>query len=176
MIDSLVPFDLKGWIGENKELFQPPIGSKVLYQDPQLIMIVVGGPNTRGDFHVTDSPEFFYQIQGDIAIEYFEDGKRLTSEVKEGQVALIPAMVPHSPQRPAGTVGLVIERKRRPDEADGFEWHCNKCDTKLYEAEKWNGKTLRNIRELTEEFESHEELRTCKGCGYVQPVADGPRV
>ena len=106
MIDSLVPFDLKGWIEENKDSFQPPMGSRVLYNDPQLIMIVVGGPNTRGDFHVTDSPEFFYQIQGDIVIEYFEDGKRLRSEVKEGQVALIPAMVPHSPQRPAGTVGL----------------------------------------------------------------------
>jgi 3-hydroxyanthranilate 3,4-dioxygenase len=176
MIDSLVPFDLKGWIEENKDSFTPPMGSRVLYKDPQLIMIVVGGPNTRGDFHVTDSPEFFYQIQGDIVIEYFEDGKRLRSEVKEGQVALIPAMVPHSPQRPAGTVGLVIERKRRPDEADGFEWYCNKCDAKLHQAEKWDGRTLRSIGELTAGFESEESQRTCKSCGHVQPVADGPRL
>ena len=176
MIDSLVPFDLKGWIEENKDSFNPPTGSKVLYQDPQLIMIVVGGPNTRGDFHVTDSPEFFYQLQGDMVIEYFEGGKRLRSELKEGQVALIPAMVPHSPQRPAGTVGLVIERKRRPDDPDGFHWYCNKCDAKLYEASKWDGKVLRDIHDLTREFESSPELRTCKSCGHEQPVAHGPRV
>ena len=160
----------------NKDGLQPPMGSKALFKDKQLIMIVVGGPNTRGDFHVTDSPEFFYQLKGDIVIEYIEDGKRLKAAVKEGEVALMPSMVPHSPQRPAGPLGLVIEWVRRPDEADGFHWYCNSCDAKLVELSKWDGKVLKDARELTSEFESSEQNRTCKQCGYVQPVAEGPRI
>lgn len=176
MIESLMAFDLNKWIEENKDNFKPPRGSKALFRDKQLLIIVVGGPNVRGDFHVTDSPEFFYQLKGDIVIEYFEDGKRLKTVVKEGEVALMPSMVPHSPQRPAGTIGLVIERVRRPDDADGFHWHCNRCDAQLHQAEKWDGKVLKDAIELTKEFESSEQLRTCNQCGYVQPVADGPRI
>ena len=75
MLQSIVPFNLQQWIEENKDSFQPPMGSKVLFKDPQLLMIVVGGPNVRGDFHVVDSSEFFYQLKGDMVIEYIEDGK-----------------------------------------------------------------------------------------------------
>lgn len=176
MIESLVPFNLQQWIKENEDAFQPSGGAKTVFKDSQLMIFVSAGPNTRGDFHVTDSPEFFYQLKGDIVIEYIEDGKRLKSNVREGEVALMPAMVPHSPQRPAGTLGLVIERTRRPDDSDGFQWYCDNCDAKLYEAVKWDGKVLREPKELTREFESSQDHRTCKQCGKVQSIADGPRV
>ncbi len=176
MIESLVPFNLQQWIKENGDSFRPTGGSKTVFKDSQLMIFVSAGPNTRGDFHVTDSPEFFYQLEGGIVIEYIEDGKRLKSRVQEGEVALMPGMVPHSPQRPAGTLGLVIERIRRPDDSDGFHWYCNNCDAKLYEVAKWDGKVLRDSQELTREFESNEQHRTCKKCGKVQPIADGPRI
>ena len=176
MIESLVPFNLQQWIKENGDAFQPSGGVKTVFKDSQLMIFVSAGPNTRGDFHVTGSPEFFYQLKGDIVIDYIEDGKRLRSHVREGEVALMPAMVPHSPQRPAGTLGLVVERIRRPDDPDGFQWYCDNCDAKLYEAVKWDGKILRDSQELTREFESHRDRRTCKQCGNVQSLATGPRV
>ena len=176
MIESLAPFNLQQWIKENEHAFQPSGGVKTVFNDSQLMIFVSAGPNSRGDFHVTDSPEFFYQLKGDLVIEYIENGKRLKSNVREGEVALMPAMVPHSPQRPAGTLGLVIERIRRPDDSDGFQWYCDNCDAKLYEAAKWDGKVLRDSQELTSEFESHQGRRTCKQCGQVQSLAGGPRI
>jgi 3-hydroxyanthranilate 3,4-dioxygenase len=174
--ESLTPFNIEEWIAANRGAFQPPLKSKTLYEDPQLLIMVVGGPNQRGDFHVTDSPEFFWQLEGSMVIEYMESGERKRVTVGPGEVAMIPAMVPHSPQRPAETIGLIVERRRRPDEPDGFHWYCNNCNNKLSEASKWDGRVLKTARECFEEFENDESRRTCSRCGQVQPVGAAPRV
>jgi len=95
--------------------------------------MVVGGPNTRKDFHWEEGEEFFYQIEGDITLRIHDGEKIVDIPIREGEVFLLPPRVPHSPQRPANTVGLVIERKRRPGELDGFMWFCENCGEKLYE-------------------------------------------
>ena len=38
------------------------------------------------------------------------------------QIFLLPGRIPHSPQRKADTVGLVIERERAEDEKDGLRY------------------------------------------------------
>ena len=47
------------------------------------------------------------------------DGERVDIPIRQGEILLLPPRVPHSPQRFADTVGLVVERKRLPEELDG---------------------------------------------------------
>ena len=42
--------------------------------------------------------ELFYQVHGDMALEIMERGARRRVEIKEGEMFLLPARVPHSPQ------------------------------------------------------------------------------
>ena len=53
--------------------------------------------------------------------------------IRAGEIFLLPPRVPHSPQRTADSIGLVIERKRLPHELDGLLWFCEHCNHKLYE-------------------------------------------
>ena len=50
------PFQLFKWIEENKHLFKPPVGNETIYkQAGTFIVMVVGGPNSRKDFHFNES-------------------------------------------------------------------------------------------------------------------------
>ena len=64
-------------------------------------------------------------------LRIIEDGKPKDMPIREGEILLLPAHTRHSPQRPAGTAGLVIERIRQPGEHDAFEWYCEKCDARM---------------------------------------------
>jgi len=102
----------------------------------QLNVMFVGGPNSRTDFHLDLGSEFFYQIRGNMELPIIEKGKRKLVRINEGQVYLLPSLVPHSPQRPEeGSFGLVIEREREENEVDGLRWYTDfeKCDEVLYE-------------------------------------------
>ncbi|HEY4001296.1 MAG TPA: 3-hydroxyanthranilate 3,4-dioxygenase, partial [Candidatus Xenobia bacterium] len=127
----LTAFNLHQWIEEHRELLRPPVGNALLWQDRDFIVMVIGGPNRRKDFHVDPSEEFFYQVEGDIVLKIVEDGVPRDVPIRQGEVFLLPPMVPHSPQRPAGTVGLVLERARQL-ESEAFEWYCEGCGHKLY--------------------------------------------
>jgi 3-hydroxyanthranilate 3,4-dioxygenase len=129
----LEPFNLRRWIDDNRHLLKPPVGNKQVYTDSEFIVMVVGGPNSRKDFHVDPGEEFFYQLEGAITLATMQDGRRVDLEIREGDIFLLPPNMPHSPRRPADTVGLVIERVRRAGERDGFQWYCESCHTKLYE-------------------------------------------
>ena len=52
------PLDLQAWIDEHRHLLQPPVGNKCIY-DGDFIIMVVGGPNQRTDYHYDEGPEFF---------------------------------------------------------------------------------------------------------------------
>ena len=167
------PIALKNWIAANRSLLQPPVGNKVLFEDTgDFIVMVVGGPNARKDFHVNEGEELFYQLEGDIVLELMETGadglaERKRHVLKEGEIFLLPARVPHGPRRPAGTVGLVIERKRRPGEMDGFRWYCENCQHLLYEARMPVSDIEGQLKELLTRFFDDLSMCTCPSCGTV---------
>jgi len=79
----------------------------------------------------------------------------------------LPARTPHSPRRPANTIGLVMERYRRPGEKDGFIWHCENCGNKLYEEYAEITDIVNQLPPIMERFWSNKENTTCKQCGTV---------
>lgn len=164
------PFDFKGWIDANRHLLKPPVGNKQVYEDSEFIVMVVGGPNARKDYHFNEGEEFFYQLEGDIVVKIQEDGKAVEVPIKEGEIFLLPSRVPHSPIRPADTVGLVIERKRETTENDGLQWFCDKCNEKLFEHYFYLTSIENDFLPVFKKFYSSEDLRTCKKCGHVMEI------
>jgi 3-hydroxyanthranilate 3,4-dioxygenase len=161
------PFNFKKWIDENRHLLKPPVNNKVVYKDAEFIVMVVGGPNSRKDYHYNESEEFFYQLEGDIVVKIQEDGKSVEVPIKEGEIFLLPAKVPHNPTRFANTIGLVMERKRRDDEKDGLLWFCENCNTKLYEEYFKLTDIAAQFQGIFRKFYENKDLRTCKNCGHV---------
>jgi len=162
------PFNLKKWIDENRDILKPPVGNKNLYAEAgDYIVMIVGGPNARKDYHYNDTEELFYQLEGDIEVTIQEDGKAVKVPIKEGEMYLHPAKVPHSPVRPANSVGLVIERKREPDHQDGLMWFCENCNHKLHDTYFHLTNIEKDFLPRFREFYGSEELRTCANCGTV---------
>ncbi len=161
------PFNFKKWIDEHRHLLKPPVGNKLVYEDAEFIVQVVGGPNSRKDFHFDEGEEFFYQLEGDILVKIQEDGKCVDVPIKEGEIFLLPPRVPHNPVRGANTVGLVIERKRRDGELDGLLWFCENCNEKLYEEYFELTDITTQFQGVFKRFYSDENLRTCKNCESV---------
>jgi len=125
------PINFKHWLDDNRALLKPPVGNKLIFEDSEFIVMAVGGPNQRSDFHVDVSEEIFYQVEGNMVLRIIEDGKIKDLSIAEGEMFLLPSNVPHSPQRFSNTVGIVIERVRQPEEQDGFQWYCENCGTKI---------------------------------------------
>jgi 3-hydroxyanthranilate 3,4-dioxygenase len=162
------PFNFKKWIEENRSLLKPPVGNQVVFKgNDDFIIMVVGGPNSRRDFHYNEGEEFFYQLEGDIVLKVVEGDKPVDIPIKEGEVFLLPAKTPHSPRRPANTVGLVVERYRRPGEIDGFMWYCENCGNKLHEEFAVIKDIVKQLPPIMERFYESLESRTCKECGTV---------
>ena len=161
------PFNLKKWIDEHRHLLKPPVGNKLVYEDAEFIVQVVGGPNSRKDYHFDEGEEFFYQLEGDILVKIQEEGCSVDVPVREGEIFLLPARVPHNPIRGANTVGLVIERKRRSGELDGLLWFCERCNEKLYEEYFELTDITTQFQGIFKKFYGDENLRTCKSCGAV---------
>jgi 3-hydroxyanthranilate 3,4-dioxygenase len=177
MAEPFSAFNLQRWIQGHRDLLKPPVGAERIWKDSEFLIMIVGGPNARRDFHLDPSDEFFYQLEGDMVLEYIDAaGKRQCAPIREGEVLLMPANTPHSPQRPANTVGLVVERVRGPQEPEGYAWYCERCDVKLYELSRGEGDLLLDLRKVSEQFNASDALRTCRGCGHVQPVPTGPRL
>ncbi|XP_047379509.1 3-hydroxyanthranilate 3,4-dioxygenase isoform X3 [Sciurus carolinensis] len=112
---------VKTWVEENRASFQPPVCNKLMHQE-QLKIMFVGGPNTRKDYHIEEGEEVFYQLEGDMVLRVLERGKHRDVVIRQGEIFLLPAGVPHSPQRFANTMGLVIERRRLETELDGLRF------------------------------------------------------
>ncbi len=163
------PFNVKQWIADNRDLLKPPVGNKNLYADAgDYIVMVVGGPNARKDYHWNETEELFFQLEGDIEVGIQEDGMAVTIPIKEGEMFLLPGRVPHQPRRGAGTVGLVIEVKRDDRELeDGLQWYCEQCNTLLHEYRFVLNNIEKDFLPRFREFYGNEEHRTCKQCGHV---------
>lgn len=163
------PFNLNQWISDNKALLKPPVGNKNLYIDAEdYIVMVVGGPNARKDYHYNETEELFYQLEGNIQVYIQENGERKLMELGPGDMYLHPAKIPHSPVREENSVGLVIERKRAgKNYKDGLLWFCDSCNTKLHEVYFELFDVEKDFLPHFKEFYTNEELRTCSSCGTV---------
>ena len=168
---SLSAFNLQQWIDEHRDALKPPVCNQQIFDDDDFIVMIVGGPNSRDDYHVDEGPEFFYQLEGEMLLRTIQDGQRVDITIDEGAVLLLPPRVPHSPQRFADTVGLVVERKRLPHELDGFTWYCDNCDSKLYEEYLYVDYIVGQLPPVFERFYSSVENRSCKRCGTVKQEA-----
>jgi 3-hydroxyanthranilate 3,4-dioxygenase len=162
------PIHFQTWVEENSAFLKPPTGAKPIWRDTDFIVLVVGGPNQRTDYHVNPTEEFFYQIKGDMNLKIVEDGQFRDLPIREGEVFLLPAKTPHSPQRKAETVGIVIERRRPAGSNDRAQWYCEQCHALVYEAE---GQVTKGLVEFLNaalaEYRADQAKRTCPTCGHV---------
>jgi 3-hydroxyanthranilate 3,4-dioxygenase len=165
------PLDLQAWIEEHRHLLKPPVGNKCVY-DGDFIVMVVGGPNARTDYHWDEGAEWFYQLEGEMILRIQEDGAVRDIPIRAGQTFLLPPRVPHSPQRMAGGVGLVIERKRLAHEKDGLLWFCANCNHKLYEEYFHLHSIERDFPPVFERYYRSLDARTCKACGQIAEVPE----
>jgi 3-hydroxyanthranilate 3,4-dioxygenase len=166
------PFNLQQWINDNRGILKPPVGNKNLYVEAgDFIVMVVGGPNARKDYHFNESEELFYQIEGDITVKIQENGNAREILIKEGEMFLLPGNVPHSPIRGENTVGLVIEKVRKgTDLVDGLMWFCDDCNHLLHEYKFPLSNIEKDFIPRFKEFYASNEKRTCKKCAKVMDI------
>ena len=169
-METLQALNLKRWIDEHRHLLKPPVGNKLVYQDSEFMIMVVGGPNARADFHVDPAEEFFHQLEGDMVLRVAEAGRIRELPIRAGEILLLPARVPHSPQRPAGSVGLVVERRRRPGELDGLQWYCAQCQQLLYEEHLALTNIETELPPVFARFYADPAHRRCRHCGAIEPL------
>lgn len=168
-MQTLRAFDFRQWIDQHRERLKPPVCNQVVFEDAEFIVMVVGGPNSRSDYHWDPGEELFYQLEGEMLLKTVQDGKVVDIPIREGEMLLLPPKVPHSPQRFANTVGLVIERRRRPDEQDGFMWFCENCGHKLYEEYLHVHDIVAQLPPIFERFHSDPAHLRCAACGHQMP-------
>lgn len=161
------PFNIYKWVEEHRDELKPPVGNRNLYIDSDdYIVMIVAGPNARKDYHFNETEEWYFQLEGDVNVRIQEDGKAVDIPIKEGEMFLLPARVPHSPQRPEGTIGLVIERYRKEGEVDKLLWFCDNCHEKIHQAGFQLKDIGTQIKAAIEEFKADSSARVCKNCGH----------
>ena len=132
--------------------------------------MIVGGPNARKDYHYNETEELFFQLEGEIIIKTQQDGKCVDIPLKEGEMFLLPAKVPHSPRRSKNSIGLVIERKREPHHKDGLMWFSDQENALLYEEYFHLTNIEKDFLPVFKRFYSDEKLRTCPISGEIMDI------
>ena len=165
----LKPFNLNQWINDNRHLLKPPVGNKNIYIDSEdYIVMIVGGPNARKDYHYNETEELYYQLEGEITVYIQENGEKKAMKLSAGDLFLLPARVPHSPNRGENSIGLVVEQKREGKEIpDGLLWFCENCNHKLYEVYFELHDIEKDFLKHFNHFYNSSALRTCTACGTV---------
>jgi 3-hydroxyanthranilate 3,4-dioxygenase len=166
-MSQLAPFNLSAWINENRHLLQPPVGNACLWNGGFLVM-VVGGPNRRSDYHINTGEELFFQVEGDINLRVMENGGPRDIPIRQGELFLLPAGVPHSPQRPANTVGLVVEQPHANPGDHHLRWYCKSCNAVVHDVAFKPADIGKQIKAALDQFNGDVSLRTCKKCGTIQ--------
>lgn len=164
---KLTPLNLKAWIDEHRDLLKPPVGNVQVWKDSEFIVMIIGGPNQRTDFHDDPIEEVFFQLEGDMVLRIAENGKLRDIPIREGEMLMLPPNVPHSPQRPAGSIGMVVERVRPEGMLEAFEWYCESCGVRHHRREVQVRDIETDLPPVFDEYYESEELRTCKDCGHL---------
>ncbi len=169
------PFNFERWIDANAHSFKPPVANRLLFEDADMVVQIIGGPNQRVDFHDDPAEEFFYQLRGDMILKIVEGGRIIDIPINEGEVFLAPAHLRHSPQRPIpGSIGLVVESARRPGDVDGFEWYCFSCGDLVHRVEVAITNIVNDLPPLFSSFYADQKARTCSRCGALHPGKEPP--
>lgn len=164
------PINLRAWIDKNRDKLKPPVGNLQVFKDErETIVMVVGGPNRRKDYHVNPTEELFLQIEGDITVNVIhpDTGKPHDIIIREGEMYLLPANVPHSPRRPAGTIGVVVEYPRPAGTCDKLQWYSDDTQELVYEREFKLENIEKDLKAIMDEFWSNENLRRNPRTGSI---------
>lgn len=166
-LSFLSPINIQKWIDEHRNLLKPPVGNQVIYKNTDFIVMVVGGPNSRKDFHINPTEELYYQLEGQMTLRIIQDGQPEDIRISPGEMFLLPRNIPHCPLRKARTVGIVIERQRPEGESDRICFYCEKCCQVLHQAEFAREDNPAQMKKIMNRFWSSKALTTCKTCGAV---------
>lgn len=170
-----------------------------MYKGENFITMIVGGPNTRTDYHINTTEEWFYQYKGSMVLKVVDEGKVRDIVIEEGSMFLLPGELcfplPSLQQRTRRTARAgrltrsasswrwsVPETRlvscgwgRRADKADTMRWLCPNTEA--------HGDELVVIRECQfhcsdldtqlkphlDEWMANEDIRRCPKCGVVAP-------
>ena len=175
---QLRAFNFASWVGEHEHLLKPPVANRLLHEGTGMIVMVVGGPNTRTDFHDDPVEEWFYQYRGDMLLKVHDRGKTYDVPIREGETFFLPSHVPHAPQRPqAGSVGIVVESPRMFGMREAFQWYCFKCEARIHRVEIQLNSATGIVEQLPRVFAAfHDDMqaRTCAQCGTLHPGSSAP--
>ena len=174
-VSSLKAFNLERFIEDHREALSPPEYDVQVFEDADFIVTVVGGPIARDDYHVDEGPELYYQLEGEMRLRTLTDGVRDETTIGAGEMLLLPPRVPHSAERPAHSIGLVVQRRRLDHELDGFVWYCDACNHKLYEEYLYIDDIADQRPPIFDRFYESLDHRTCDRCGAVKPAQDDER-
>jgi len=167
----LETLDFNEWLAQHGPHLKPPVGNKEVFPGQQdFIVMVVGGPNQRTDFHVDPYEEVFYQLKGSMHVDVQTPEGRRSVVIGPGEMWVLPRNVPHSPQRPeAGSLGLVFERPREPGVLEHFQWYCPQCNALVHDVELQVTDIVADLPPVFDAFYSDESARTCPECSTVHP-------
>ncbi|KXL43803.1 MAG: hypothetical protein FE78DRAFT_81451 [Acidomyces sp. 'richmondensis'] len=167
------PYNLPKWLEENSHLLKPPINNHLIYNDPLTIQ-VVGGPNARTDYHINETPEFFYQYKGRMLLKIVQDNEFKDIYINEGDLFLLPGNIPHNPVRFENTIGVVLELPRPEQSLDRLRWYCQNCGEKVHELSFHCTDLGTQIKDAVNKFKADADARKCKNCGETCDVAPKP--
>ncbi|MEZ5608379.1 MAG: 3-hydroxyanthranilate 3,4-dioxygenase [Burkholderiaceae bacterium] len=169
-----LPKNLMGWVEQNHGRLKPPVCNAALFPDGDYIINMVGGGNTRTDFHDNPTEEIFYQLRGTAYLEVWDNGRFDRIDLKEGDVFLQPPHLLHSPQRPdPNGLCLLVEKPRPQGAQDGFRWYCPQCATLVWEIRVQLQDLVADLPKAYAQFYATSDAeRTCPHCGTVHPGKD----
>jgi len=162
-------FELKKWVEENREKLKPPTAATTVLRNDKYMVTIVGGPNSREDYHVNQGAEFFYQIEGRMTLGVQENDGVRTISISAGELYLLPPGTPHAPQRPANTVGLILESVREPGTLDSHQWNCEKCNHLLFEKSVYMEVLERDMPPVFDAYYADKKNQECNECGHINP-------
>lgn len=160
-----LPFNLQQWIDDHRDVLKPPVCNKQVFEQDDFIIMIVGGPNNRTDYHYNETPEFFYQLEGSMVLKVIDEGEFKDIPINAGEIFLLPPKMLHSPQRMAGSVGMVVEQKRAPKQKDALAWFCKNCQHPLYRESFALGNIEKDLPIVFDNFYKTPANYTCEVCG-----------
>jgi len=167
------PLNLPLWLTENAHRLKPPVNNFCVYKGTDYIVMVVGGPNERSDYHINQTEEWFFQYKGAMLLRVVDDQEFRDIRIQEGEMFLLPANTPHNPVRFSDTVGLVIERVRPAESVDTLRWYCpspaHDMPTVIYQESFHVTDLGTQLAPVIERWRANDALRLCPACKQVAP-------